>query len=519
MANQFIKRPYAETEFTPALVQELLRCQRDPVHFIKNYVHLQHPLRGKILFDLYDYQEELVRHLQEERWVIALLSRQMGKTQTISMYLLWYAMFNDDQTILIASKNNGHAMEIMDRIRFAYEEMPHWLKAGCKYYNKHNIEFDNGSRIKSEATTEKTGRGLAISKLYLDELAFINPRIQENMWASLAPTLSTGGSAIISSTPNGDTELFAQLWRGANAGQNSFKPLFYPWDRHPERGEEYLKEMQGQLGPQKFRQEVLCEFLSTDALLIDSIKLAYLTPKQPVTENMGFKFWTEEIGGYGKTYMVGVDPATGNGNDYTAVEVFEFPSLEQVAELRLNTVNIPLIYSKVKWLLAHLRKPGPDGKRAEVVWSFERNGIGEALVALIQNDDDPKGGVYIDGVELYNEALKGNERLGVYTTGKSKIVACMQLKNLVEKVKGGLDIKSETLLFELKNYVAQAGTYDHRIGATGDLVSACLVVMKLLNRMAQFDDKARQLVYAAVAPDADAIIDDFGDEPVPFAIL
>jgi hypothetical protein len=514
MPNPFIKRPHTETEFTPANVQELRRCGRDPVHFIKNYVYLQHPTRGKILFDLYDYQEELVRHLQQERWLIALLSRQMGKTQTVSMYLLWYAMFNDDQTILIASKNNGHAMEIMDRIRFAYEEMPHWLKAGCKYYNKHNIEFDNGSRIKSEATTEKTGRGLSISKLYLDELAFINPRIQENMWASLAPTLSTGGSAIISSTPNGDTELFAQLWRAANAEQNSFKPLYYPWDRHPERGEEYLKEMRGQLGERKFRQEVLCEFLSSDAMLIDSIKLVYLTPKVPVSENMGFKFWTDKIGG-NKTYLVGMDPATGNGNDFTAIQVLEFPALVQVAELRLNTVNIPLIYSKLKWLLKHLREPDEKGQRADVMWSFERNGVGEAIVAMIQNDETPEGGIYLDGVELYNETPG---RLGVYTTGKSKLVACMQLKNLVEKISGGIKLNSETIIYELKNFIAANGTYQAKLGATDDAISALLVVMKVLNRLSTYDEAARQLVYEAVEPDAD-MVDTFGDEPMPFMVV
>lgn len=258
MSNELIKRAGAESEFTPELIRELAKCSKDPIYFIKNYIWVQHPKLGKILFNLYDYQEELVDALLHNRWVIALLSRQMGKTQTISMFLLWYAMFNRDQTILIASKNNSHAMEIMDRIRFAYEELPHWLKAGCKYYNKHNIEFDNGSRIISQATTEKTGRGYSISKLYLDELAFINPNIQENMWASLAPTLSTGGSAIISSTPNGDAELFATLWRGANTQANSFKPLFFPWNRHPDRGEEYVKEMRGQLGEKKFRQEVLC---------------------------------------------------------------------------------------------------------------------------------------------------------------------------------------------------------------------------------------------------------------------
>jgi hypothetical protein len=514
--NNLIKRAYSESEYTPENIQELIKCKSDPVYFIKNYIYLQHPTRGKILFALYDYQEELVHSLQENRWVIALLSRQMGKTQTISMFLLWYAMFTKDQTVLIASKNNSHAMEIMDRIRFAYEELPHWLKAGCRYYNKHSIELDNGSRIKSEATTEKTGRGLSISKLYLDELAFINPRIQENMWASLAPTLSTGGSAIISSTPNGDTELFAQLWRGANTNQNSFKAVFYPWNRHPDRGEEYLKEMRGQLGDKKFRQEVLAEFISSDAMLIDSIRLSHIKPVKPIYENMGFKFWKEKLGGKGKTYLVGVDPATGNGSDFTVIEVVEFPSLEQVAQLRLNSINIPLIYAKIKWLLKELRAPDETRGRADVVWSFERNGVGEALVALIQNDDSADGGIYLDGVELYSEK---STRLGVYTTGKSKVVSCMQLKNMIEKINGNLKVNSESTLFELQNFIAIGGTYEAKAGATDDSVMALLVVMKIINRIASYDEKARALVYENVAPDADENSDMFADEPVPFSVL
>ena len=522
MANEFIKKAYAESEYTPELIQELVKCRKDPVYFIRNYVWLQHPTKGKILFNLYDYQEELIRACEENSRVIALISRQMGKTQTISMYLLWYAMFNTDKTIVIASKNNGHAMEIMDRIRFAYEELPHWLKAGCRYYNKHNIEFDNGSRIKSEATTEKTGRGLSISKLYLDELAFINPRIQNDMWRSLAPTLSTGGEAIISSTPNGDTDLFATLWRGANAEQNSFKPMFFPWSRHPDRKEDYLKQMQGELGPIGFRQEVLCEFISSEAMLIDSLKLSYFKGQKPVFENMGFKFWRSEaeIGGRDKSYIVGLDPATGNGKDFTCIQVVEFPKMEQIAELRLNTVHIPLIYAKLKWLFKFLRKPGPDGRgKSEITWSFERNGIGEALVAMIQNDDSPDGGVYIDGVDLYSE---NPNRLGCYTTGKSKLVSCMQLKNLVEKGEGGLKINSDSIIFELQNFVAVGGTFQARAGCTDDAIMAMAVVMKVLNRIASYDDRARKLVYESVDPNSDAQDDNpdqFGSEPVPFAIL
>lgn len=517
--NELIKRAYAESEYTPKNIQDLARCQRDPVYFIRNYVYLQHPKRGKILFDLYDYQEELVMSCLHEKRVIALISRQMGKTQTISMFLLWYAMFHKDKTVVIASKNNGHAMEIMDRIRFAYEEMPHWLKAGCRYYNKHNIEFDNGSRIKSEATTEKTGRGLAISKLYLDELAFISPKIQTNMWRSLAPTLSTGGEAIISSTPNGDTELFATLWRGANSNEDSpFKPVYYPWNRHPDRGEEYLKEMQVELGPVGFRQEVLCEFISSEAMLIDSLKLSFLKGKVALSENMGFKFWTDKIGGRGKTYLVGLDPATGNGKDFTVVQVVEFPKMEQVAELRLNSVNVPLIYSKLKWLFKFLRKPDEMRGRAEILWSFERNGVGEAVAAMIQNDDAPDGGVYLDGVDLFNE---NPNRLGCYTTGKSKLLACMQLKNLIERgYPGGIKINSDVLLFELQNFVAVGGTYQAKQGCTDDAIMAMTIVMKVMARLAAYDERARKAVYESVEPDSDENQpehpDMFGNEPVPW---
>lgn len=268
-----------------------------------------------------------------------------------------------------------------------------------------------------------------------------------------------------------------------------------------------------------------CEFISSDAMLIDSLKLSYLRSSQPVFENMGFNFWRqqEQIGGKNKTYLVGLDPATGNGNDFTVIQVVEFPKMEQIAELRLNTVQIPLIYAKLKWLFKYLRKPGQDGGRSEIMWSFERNGIGEALVAMIQNDDSIDGGVYLDGVELFNESDK---RLGCYTTGKSKLLSCMQLKNLIEKgPETGLKINSKTLLYELQNFVARGGTYAAKVGCTDDSIMAMAIVMKVMARLATYDDKARKMVYESVDPNSDQIdndesnADSFGDEPVPFSIV
>ena len=526
MKNPQLKRANATDEYTPNMVMELAKCRKDPVYFMRTYVKIQHPTKGSVPFDLFDYQERFVRHLHQNRFVITLQPRQCGKTLTAAMYLLWYACFTDNVTVLIASKNQSHALEIAARVRYAYEELPNWLKPGLKYYNRHNVEFDNKSRIISEATTEKTGRGLSISKLYLDELAFITPRIQESLWSSIIPTLSTGGSAIVSSTPNGDTELFAQLWRRAMAqhsedserteeqkggGPARFMPFQVHWREHPERGDNYWNEMLNMLGELQTRQEVGCEFLSSDALLVSSLKLQMLQSKPAHHTNMGFKFWKpeEQIGGQGKQYLVSVDPAKGGGGDYSVIEVFEFPSMEQIAEWRSNVISVPLLYAKTKWILNFVGRPIGRG-RAEVLWTFERNGLGEAMSALFVSDEKAP-----DHPELFCD--KPGE-YGVYTSGKTKVLACLQLKGLIEKA-NGLKIHSEILLHELKNFIAKGGSYEAKSGSTDDCVMATIGIIRLLKRLADYNDDAFKQINEYVEPDADTGGDSFGDEPVPFAIV
>jgi len=87
-------------------------------------------------------------------------------TTTAAGYLLWFAMFKPDSTILVAAHKYAGAQEIMQRIRYAYESTPNHIRAGVTSYNKGSIEFENGSRIISTATTENTGRGLSITLLY-----------------------------------------------------------------------------------------------------------------------------------------------------------------------------------------------------------------------------------------------------------------------------------------------------------------------------------------------------------------
>jgi Terminase large subunit, T4likevirus-type, N-terminal/Terminase RNaseH-like domain len=470
----------------------------DPVYFIGTYCQIEHPVKGGIQFDMYDYQIEMVRTFHRSKNTIALSARQTGKSATAAAYLLWFAIFKFEKTILIASNKNDNAMEMIRRCKFMYERLPMWLKPGLNLdgYNKHEIGFDNGSRIISQATTENTGRGLAISLLFLDEFAFVRDNVAVLFWTSISPTLATGGDCIITSTPNGDSNLFAQMWRGANIpnigedgtaqkeGINGYIPIEVKWDAPPGRDDKFRKEETAKIGETRFRQEYLCEFISNDPLLIDSLVLQNLgsavdnvVPIGTVSEIVFFKRPVS-----GNTYLVGMDVSTGSGKDYTTIEVFEFPSMEQIAEFRSNTMSPALGYNTLKRLLKLLEQAG-----GIVYFSVENNGVGESIIALYDADETPP-----DSAEFVSEA--GTKRMGMSTTGKSKMRACLSLKEMIERT--GISIKSKVLVAELKNFIRTRGSYAAKTGATDDLIMATVIALRCLEQLAQYDQTAYDKLYS-----------------------
>lgn len=202
-------------------------------------------------------------------------------TTVAAGYLLWKAMFAGDTTILVTANKLNQALEIMDRIRFAYENLPNHIRAGVTEYNKGTIAFDNGSKIVARATSSDAGRGLSITLLYLDEFAFVPPNKAKDFWTSIQPVLSTGGACIITSTPKSDEDQFAQIWKGAidnvdeygnarkdNLGRNGFFAVKVPWSAHPERDEEWAAPFRESLGEAKFRQEFECVVNNTAVRLV-----------------------------------------------------------------------------------------------------------------------------------------------------------------------------------------------------------------------------------------------------------
>jgi hypothetical protein len=256
-------------------------------------------------------------------------------------------MFNPDQTILVAAHKYTGAQEIMQRIRYAYEDCPDHIRAGVTNYNKGSIEFENGSRIVSATTTGNTGRGMSISLLYCDEFAFVQPNIAEEFWTSISPTLATGGRAILTSTPNSDEDTFATIWKESQdlfdsfgnektdgLGRNGFHGFRAEWHEHPDRDEVEL----GRIGEERFRREYGCEFLVFDETLVSSLKLAEMLGREPILKMGQVRWFKKPVPG--SLFLIALDPCLGTGGDYAGIQVFELPSFTQIAEWQHNLTPV-----------------------------------------------------------------------------------------------------------------------------------------------------------------------------------
>jgi hypothetical protein len=488
------KKANQKETYTEAQIQDLLLCM-DPdtgyLHFAKHFAHIQHPVKGKLLFEPFEYQLGLMHSYHSYRFNINMMPRQTGKTTCASIYLAWYAMFNPDQTILIAAHKYTGAQEIMQRIRYVYELCPDHIRAGVTSYNKGSMEFENGSRILSQTTTGTTGRGLSISLLYCDEFAFVQPNIAEEFWTSISPTLATGGRAIITSTPNSDEDTFATIWKQAeqkfdeygnesDIGINGFHSFIAHWSEHPDRDEEWKKEEIGRIGEEKFRREYGCEFLIFDETLINSIKLAAMEGVNPIM-NMGQVRWYKKPDPK-YNYVIGLDPSMGTGGDNAAIQIIELPTYEQAGEWQHNMTAIPGQVRVLRDICSYINEV--TNGQSNIYWSVENNGIGEAALLVIQDFGEEN----IPGLFISEPIKKGHVRKfrkGFNTTHSSKTTSCARLKTMVENDK--LVIRSKALVSELKAFIASASSFQAKPGHSDDLISALILTLRMMTVMKDWD--------------------------------
>ena len=238
---------------------EYIACAKDPSHFMRKYCFIQHPQRGRVIFNLYPFQGKVLNLWRDNPYSIVLKSRQLGISTLAAGYSLWWMLFHKDKNVLCLATKQETAKNMVTKVKFMYDNLPSWLKIGAEENNKLTLRLDNGSQIKAVSAASDAGRSEAVSLLIIDEAAFIEH--VENIWASAQQTLATGGGAIVLSTPNGTGNWFHQTWARAEAADNDFLPIKLPWYVHPERDEAWRKRQDELLGnPRIAAQECDCDF-------------------------------------------------------------------------------------------------------------------------------------------------------------------------------------------------------------------------------------------------------------------
>jgi hypothetical protein len=463
--NQNLKRANAPVQYTPEQIQEYVKCADDPIYFIKTYVKIIHVDHGLVPFKLWDFQEKMIESIIDNRFSCVLAPRQCGKTSTTAAAMLHYAVFNKDKTLAILANKADQAREILHRIQLMFEYLPHWMKPGVIEWNKGSVEFDSGTRILTSATSGSGIRGRSVSWLALDEYAFVPVNEQEEFFASVYPTISSGKNTKITimSTPNG-MDMFYRIWMDAIEGRSDFKPFSVHWSDVPGRDQKWYEETIRNIGEEKFKQEYNNEFAGATGTLISGAKLKTLRHATPINTWNNVKFYNEPTEKH--QYVMTVDCAQGVGGDYSAFSVFDVTEVpyKQVATFYDNNIS-PLTFPDVIVNTARMYN------NAYVL--CEVNDIGHKVAYIIQAE--------LEYEYLLTCATKGrngqcvssgfgaNVFLGVKMTMPVKKVGCSILKKMIETDK--LIVQDNHTILELFSFVSNtSGSFAAEKGQHDDSV-------------------------------------------------
>lgn len=402
---------------------------KDPFAF-SSHCKVIHPQRGKVKFDLYEYQKAVLWAFLTRRFNIILKFRQAGITELMQMFALWLAMYHAFKNIQIISIKDRVAKKFLKRIKFTYKNLEPFLQVpiinGRKgdYGTATEIEFINGSTITSVPTTEDSGRSEAASLLIMDEAAIV--RWASAIWASAFPTLSTGGSAILASTPYGTGNFFHKMWVKANTdpfNPLNFNPLRLTWDMHPERDMDWYLNMSQQLGPRRTAQEIDGDFLTSGNTVFDMADIRLI---EELIEDMN-PYRVSMNGSLVYNYKIpsnirgaiGSDISTGRARDYSSFTLFDnFGKEYAYFKGKIPTDKHAELLMKV-------------GKEANyALLAPESNDVGLAVTKLIQYHGYPN--IYYSR-KLLKEKGKSKPKIqnvpGWYTTSANRSVIIDELSN------------------------------------------------------------------------------------------
>ena len=470
LGNPNLKRANVPINFTEEQIQEYLKCKADPVYFAKNYIKIVSLDEGLVPFALYDFQEEMVNTFHANRFNIAKLPRQTGKSTTVVAYLMHYAIFNDNVNIGILANKAPTARELLGRLQLAYENLPTWLQQGIIAWNKGSMELENGSKILASSTSASAVRGMSFNIIFLDEFAFIPNHIAEQFFASVYPTISSGKSTkvIIISTPNG-MNMFYKLWHDAELGRNEYTTTEVHWSQVPGRDEKWKEQTIANTSERQFTQEFECEFLGSVDTLISAAKLRSLSYDEPLVQRGGLKIYEHPKEKH--EYLMTVDVSRGVNNDYSAFILYDITTVPyKIVGIYRNNEVKPMVFPNI------INQISVQYNQAYVL--CEVNDIGDQVASILQYDLENENVLMCAmrgrAGQVVGQGFSGTKtQLGVKMSTTVKKIGCSNLKQLVETDK--VLINDYDIIAELTTFIQKRQSFEADDGCHDDL-AMCLVI-------------------------------------------
>ena len=474
LGNPNLKKANTEIEFTQEQIIEFVKCKDDPVYFAKKYIKIVSLDEGLVPFDLYPFQEKLIRNFHQERFNICKMPRQTGKSTTCVSYLLHYALFNDNVNIAVLANKASTARDLLGRLQLAYENLPKWMQQGILAWNKGSLELENGSKILAASTSASAVRGGSYNVIFLDEFAFIPNHIADQFFASVYPTISSGQKTkvIIVSTPRGMNH-FYRMWHDAERNKNEYIPTEVHWSEVPGRDQVWKEQTIANTSEAQFKVEFECEFLGSVNTLINPAKLKNLVYENPIQRNAGLDI--HEPPQKDHNYLITVDVARGLGNDYSAFIVFDITKFPYniVAKYRNNEIK-PMLFPSI------IEDVAKGYNNAYLL--IEVNDIGDQVASILNYDLEYEN-ILMASMRGRNGQVVGTgfsgkkTQLGVRTTAAVKKLGCSNLKTLLEDDK--ILVRDYEIISELTTFSQKHNSFEAEEGCNDDL-AMCLVLFAWL---------------------------------------
>ena len=446
-------------------IDEWIKCKDDIIYFVEKYCKLLTP-QGIRHVELRDYQVRYLKHVQKNQLSIGLTPRQAGKSTTTSLAMLHYLLFNFDKNALVCSNKRKSAVEVIDKVKKIYTEIPYFLKPGIHKWNEAEIVMDNGCRIQAEATTINSGIGNTIHFLLLDEFAHIQPNILDKFYNNIFPVVTAAkAKCAIISTQNG-RNLFYRLFIGAKRKENDYVPFEITWRDVPEWNPEKLcweqrdeiwhrKQVANYGSEEAFNNQFGTNFdISSNTLIsqkylntVDVIK--FENKDLPGVLYNESWYWHPDIDptNLRKEYIVlTCDLAEGVGGDYTVYSIYRLVpnGVECIGYFRNNELPreqyaTTMLTFCTKWL-------DPN----KYILSFEKNTYGDIFFSNLQSISEqlfPEWD-WSCVVKYYKDS--GKYDMGIKLTPGNKSPHCILFKEAYEL--GRIVNQAEDFVYEIQNF-------------------------------------------------------------------